>query len=340
MKSMKKKNPVYSVVFALLLAVGLLLTACGESETTEQQENKTIETEQSTLSQEANSAEEQSFPFTFTDATDLEITIEQKPERIITLIPSNTEISFALGLGDNIVGVSDFDTYPEEVEEKDRIGGLTDINVEKIVSLEPDLVLAESTMIGSGGEKFDQLRDAGITVAVIPEANSFRDAYRTIELIAQATGTLDKGEEIIQNMKDKIDETVAKVSDIPEEERPKVWFEYDPTLWTAGNGTFINEMIELLNAENVVGHLNGWFQFSEEEVIALDPDVIIAAYGGTYTMDPVEEVYSRSSWADITAVKENRVYTVDPDVVQRPGPRLVEGLEQFAQVIYPDIFPK
>lgn len=329
---MLQKYKLHSFLIALVVSIALL-TGCGDAEV--DQDENISEDEQTT---EEAVSDEDSFPFTFTDATDTEVTIEEKPERIITTIPSLTEISFALGLEDEIVGVSEFDNYPEEVEEKERIGDLIDVNGEKIISLEPDLVLAESTMLEANDKVFDQLRESDITVAVLDEANSFADVYDTIELIAQATGTVEQGEQIIEEMETSIDDIVAKVENIPEEDRPSVWFEIDPTLWTGGQGTFMNEMVELLNAENVVGDQEGWFEFSEEEVIALDPDVIIASYGGTHTVDPIEEVNSRSSWEDITAIKEDQVYAVEEDIVQRPGPRLVEGLEEFARAIYPEIF--
>src|SRR5690625_1705825 len=117
-----------------------LLSACGDANTTE--EDDVIDEDQT-----AQEAEENLYPITLTDATDTEVTIDEKPERIVTMIPSNTEIAFALGLDDEIVGVNDFDDYPEEVEEKERVGGIVDINVEKVISLEPDLVLGESTML-------------------------------------------------------------------------------------------------------------------------------------------------------------------------------------------------
>lgn len=324
---MMRHNKFYLFLAALLLA---LLTACGGAEPTENNTSKEDATVEETQSEEAV------FPFTFTDATGEEVTIEEKPERIVSLMPSNTETIFALGLGDEIVGVNDYDNYPAEVEEKEKVGG-QEFNVEKVISLEPDLVIGESTMLGVAKESFDQLREAGITVAVTEESNSFEEVYNNIELLSKVTGSVDEGAKIIEEMKSKIEEITEKVSDIPEEEQPTVWFEIDPTLYTGGQGTFMNEMIELLNAKNAVGDMEGWFQFTEEKVVEINPDVIIVTYG-YYIDDAEQEVYNREAWKEITAVKEERVYDVESDLVNRPGPRLTEGLEEFAKAIYPDVF--
>ncbi|MFJ7726870.1 ABC transporter substrate-binding protein [Neobacillus sp. NPDC097160] len=333
-----KNNKFYTLLFALFLAMGLL-TACGGTNTAKQAAATSQEKGQSANdSVKDNLPEETSYPFTFKDATDVEITINKKPERIVSLLPSNTEIAFALGLGDEIIGVSDYDTYPKEVEGKERVGG-QEFNVEKILSLKPDLVLADSTMIGAAGGRIDQLRDAGITVAVIPASDSFAEVYDTIRLIAQATGTKEKADAIINQMRTKVAEIVAKVSHIQEKEQPIVWLEIDPTLWTAGKGTFMNEMIEMLHAKNVAGDMDGWLQLTEEKVIPLNPEVIITTYG-YYIDNPAEQVYIRTAWKDVTAVKEKRVYDVNSEIVNRPGPRLAEGLEEFAKAIYPEIYSK
>ncbi|KAB2328680.1 ABC transporter substrate-binding protein [Cytobacillus depressus] len=340
---MTKNNKFYSLLFSLFLAIGLL-TACGSTDHTKQKVGTSLEKGLSTNDSEAvnpvkdNLREENSYPFTFKDATDVEITIKKKPERIVSLLPSNTEITFALGLGDEVVGVNDYDTYPKEVEGKEKVGG-QEFNVEKVLSLKPDLVLADSTMIGVAGGRFNQLRDAGITVVLIPASDSFAEVYDTIRLIAQVTGTKEKGEAIIDQMKTKVHEIVAKVSQVKEEQQPLVWVEIDPTLWTAGKGTFMNEMIELLHARNAAGIQDGWLQLTEEKVIPLNPEVIITTYG-YYIDNPAEQVYSRTAWKDVTAVKKKQVYDVNSEIVNRPGPRLAEGLEEFAKAIYPEIFPK
>lgn len=325
------QNRIRSFISLLVLIMGLgLLTACGGAEETT---DKSAETAQENEQTESN----ESFPFTFEDATDTEITIEEKPQKIVSVIPSNTEIAFALGLDEEIIGVSDYDNYPKETEEKEKIGGL-DFDVEKVLSLKPDLVLGESSMMGMSGERFEQLRDAGIKVAVVPASNSFADAFDTIELIGKLTGTADESDAIIQKMQEKINSVKEKINEIDKgEEPPNVLVEIDPELWTVGKGTFTHEMIEMLDAKNVADEKEGAFQLAEEEVVPLNPDVIIVTYGD-FVDNPEENVYSRKGWEGIKAVKEKKVYSVDSDSVSRPGPRLADGLEEFAKAIYPDAF--
>lgn len=326
--TMKKQNLLYIILILLFIT---LLTACGGQSTTSSEAN----TEPSNDSSENMSKEEDDiFPFTFTDATGVEVTIEEKPERIVSVVPSITETVFTLGLGDQVVGVSDFDTYPEEVEEKEKIGGIVDFNVEKIISLEPNLVLGDDRL-GITSEGFEQLRDAGIKVAVLPADNSFSDVYNTIELISNLTGTQNEAESIIAAMKERITEVENTVEVIEIDEPSTVYIEIDAEMWTVGSGTFMQEILDILKAENIASDQEDAFQITEEQVVQLNPDIIIATYD---YVDPLEEINNREGWKDVTAVKEKQIHPVDTDLVNRPGPRLADGLEEFAKVIHPDYF--
>jgi iron complex transport system substrate-binding protein len=325
-----KLKKLSALILVLLLAISVI-TGCGN------QEAKEPEKAQQTESVDSNQgAEASAFPVTLTDADGNEITIEKKPERIVSLIPSNTEIAFALGLGEEVVGVTDFDNYPKEVETKEKIGGM-EFNVEKIISLNPDLVLAHASTSQSAEPGLKQIRDAGITVLVVNNATSIEDVYQSIDLIAKATGTADEGEKLINDMKAKFAEIEEKASAIQEGEEAVVWVEVDPTLYTTGKGTFMDEMLTMIHAKNAAGDQEGWVQFTEEDAIKLNPDVIITTYGN-YIENPVEQVLSRKAWVEVNAVKNKRVYDVDPDTVTRSGPRLADGVEELAKAIYPDIF--
>jgi iron complex transport system substrate-binding protein len=273
-----------------------------------------------------NSAVEVNFPVTITDATGTEITIEQTPEEIISLIPSNTEIAYALGLGERIIAVTENDTYPEDVQNKDIIGGFQ-LNFEKIISLNPDLVLAH----GLNGD-IDQLKNAGLTVVVVNNFEAtFEDVFTSIALVAKATGTEGAGERLIKDMEDRLQAVKDQAKEI--ESKKSVWVEIDPTLYTTGQGTFLNEMLTLINATNIAGNEQGWPQFSEEQVINSNPEVIIA----TYT-DAVNTITNRAAWTNIAAVKNKHTYGVNADLYSRAGPRLVEGVEKLAALIYPEKF--
>lgn len=316
-----KKWKQYVWLLALVLTLGL--AACSNNA------EPAKETKQEAKTEEA------AFPVTVKDAVG-DVTIEKEPTKIVSLIPSNTEIAYALGLGDKIVGVSDFDNYPEDVKNKEKIGGM-EFNVEKIISLQPDIVLAHASSAHNSEEGLKQLKDAGITVIVVPNATSFNDVYASIELIGKATGKEKEAADVVQQMKQKIDAIAEKAKEVKEE--ATVWVEVSPApeIYTAGKGTFMDEMLTIIHAKNAAGDQEGWRMFTEEDAVALNPDVIITTYG-YYTSNAVEQVLARPAWKDVPAIKNKRVYDVNSDLVSRPGPRLAEGVEEIAKVVYPDIF--
>lgn len=321
---MKKFN---AFLFALLLTVFALAGCSGA----DQQKVDTA-----TKNETAQQAE-MKFPVTVTDAEEQKVTIEAKPEKIVSLMPSNTEIAFGLDLGEQIVGVSDFDNYPEEATKKEKIGGM-EFNAEKIISLKPDLVLAHESSGQAAEAGLQQLRDAGITVLVINNAAKFAEVYETITLIGTATGEEEKAETLIADMKKKVEDIKTKAQAINEEDKKKVFVEVSPApeLYAAGKNTFIDEMLQIINAKNTVTE-EGWPKMESEAIIKSNPEVIVTTHG-YYTPEPVKNVTSREGWQNITAVKENRVVDVHSDKVTRTGPRLTEGVEELAKAVYPDIF--
>ena len=323
---MKKFN---AFLFTLLLTV-FALAGCGGGNADHQKVDAEAKNET------AKQAETK-FPVTVTDATEQKVTIEAKPEKIVSLMPSNTEIAFGLDLGEQIVGVSDFDNYPEEAAKKEKIGGM-EFNVEKIISLKPDLVLAHESSGETGEAGLQQLRDAGITVLVINNAAKFTEVYETIRLIGTATGEKEQAETLIADMKKKVEDIKTKAQAIKEEDKKTVFVEVSPApeLYAAGKNTFIDEMLQIINAKNTVAE-EGWPKMESEAIIKSNPEVIVTTHG-YYTPEPVKNVTSREGWQNITAVKENRVVDVHSDKVTRTGPRLTEGVEELAKAVYPDIF--
>lgn len=323
---------VLSFFLLLMLTLGLL-AGCGSDSPESEQEPES--TDESTGQTEA---EESAFPLTVTDALDHDMTIDEKPERIVSLIPSNTEIAFALGLEEEIVGVSDHDNYPEAVEKKERVGGL-ELNVEVILSLEPDLVLAHASSAHNSEKALQQIRDAGIDVYVVHDAQQITEAYESVEQIGQVTGTQDKAEDIVSNMKEEFAALREKTKAISDDERKSVFFEVSPVpeLFTAGKNTFFDDLLQVINADNAAKEQDGWVQMDPEAIVQLNPDVIITTYGD-YEDDPAAQVLKRDGWKDMTAVEKEQVYDVPSDIVSRPGPRLAEGAKEIAKVVYPEIF--
>ncbi len=277
------------------------------------------------------------FPVTVTDGMGDDITIQDEPKKIVSLIPSNTEILYELGLGNQVVGVSDFDNYPEEVLEKEKIGGV-EFNIEKIISLTPDLVLAHASTADTMKDGIQQIRDAGIDVVTVNDAADIKGIFDSIDLIGKSTGAEAKAEEIIDSMKERLNLIKEKADTISEAEKRTVFVEVSPApdLYTPGKDTFMNELLETINAENIITE-SGWLPIDEEAVIERNPDVIISTHG-YYTENAVQSIMGRPGWSSITAVKNKQVVDVNSDIVTRTGPRIVEGVEELAEAVYPDVF--
>ncbi|WP_160723314.1 ABC transporter substrate-binding protein [Bacillus sp. USDA818B3_A] len=315
---------LYSLLLITLLTIVLLAGCAGATKQT--QEGK-----------QADSAKVTStFPVTIKDALDNEVVIKQKPERIVSLMPSNTEIAYSLGLGKEIVGVSDYDNYPEDTRNKEKIGG-QEFNTEKIIGLKPDLVLAHASSALIVKDALKQLKDAGIPVLVIANAENFETVYNTIDMIGKATGTNKKTDEVIKGMKDKMAAIQEKAASI--KDKKKVYIEVSPApdIYTTGKNTFMDEMLASIQTKNVAGDQQGWIKVDQEAIIQKNPDVVITTYG-YYVKNPVEQVLSRKGWDNINAVKNKQVIDVNSDIMNRPGPRVVEGVEALAKAIYPDVF--
>ncbi|MDN5366124.1 MAG: cobalamin transport system substrate-binding protein, partial [Thermacetogenium sp.] len=258
---------------------------------------------------------------------------DKPPQRIISLAPNNTEILFALGVGERVVGVTTYCDYPEEAKEKARIGDLQG-NSEEIVALQPDLVVAKWTL---NKNMVDKLRKLNIPVLCV-EPESIEGVYRAIEMIALVTGTEEVGEKIIADMKKEIAEVQEKIAGIPEEQRVRVFIEVgtDP-LFTAGNKTFVDELVRLAGGINVASEIDGYQMYSSESVIEKNPDVILAP--DSYYVDVEQVINERPGWDQIKAVREGRVITkIDPNLINRPGPRSAQAVKLIAEAFYPDLF--
>jgi len=288
---------------AALLSLALILTACSPSEQTPV------------------------INYVFDDLGRL-VAINGTPQRIISLAPSNTEILFALGLGDKVVGVTDWCNYPPEAQNKTKVGGYANPDIEKIVALNPDLILAG---YGNPIEVVYTLAGLGLTVFGI-KTTDLDDLLNDIRRIGEITDKEVEAQALTSEMENRIQAVTNVTSEL--EERPKVFYLISQDLWTAGSGTFIHELIEKAGGVNICQNITGYTMISIEEVIARDPEIIItSSWPGVY------EWAMNSTELEVTAARQSgSVYTCDDDLVQRPGPRLVEGLEWFAHFIHPEIF--
>lgn len=275
---------------------------------------------------------------TVNDALGNEVTVVENPERIVSLMPSITETVFALGKGDKLVGRTDWCNYPEQVTEIESVGGL-EFDIEKTISLKPDLVLSHESGANSAAEGLEQLRSAGIAVVVINDDTSISDVLDSIEMVGLVIGASEKSQQLTAEMNANFTAISEKAATIPEEEKATVWVEISPApdIYTTGQGTFLHELLEMINADNAAGNQDGWVAFTEEDAVSLNPDVIVTTYG-YYIENAADKLKSRQGWKEVTAIKNDRVYDVHSDKVTRSGPRLVEGVEELASMVYPQIF--
>ncbi len=270
-----------------------------------------------------------------TDQMGREVIFEDVPQRIISLSPSNTEVVFALGLADRVVGVTDYCNYPPEALEKDVVGGFSTPSIERIVELEPELILASTIH----EEEVTRLEGLGLPVLVV-ESSMLIDLYKSISLIAEVTGIADDGEALIESMQKRIYAVESVVAGIDPEDQVRVYYEvYSDPLMSAGKGAFINEIISLAGGVNIFGDIDENYPTISAEVVAeRQPEIILFPdYHGTadFVLDSMTD---RPGWESIPAVRENRVYAISDDAFARPGPRVVDAVEEAAGIFYPELF--
>ncbi|MBA7495784.1 Vitamin B12-binding protein [subsurface metagenome] len=273
-------------------------------------------------------------PGTYTDDMGRAVTIDKIPQRIVSHVPSITEMLFALGLGEKVVGVSDYCDYPEEAKLKPNVGNYFNPSIESIVALDPDLVLTDGH-----SESIKGLAGVGITFFVI-DPKDIDGIFEDIELLGRVTSTEGRARKLIKDMKKDMSDVVNRVKDAPP---VRVFYIIDATdlnnPWTVGPGSFADSLITMAGGENIAAQATGaWVQFSLEAIVASDPEIIIlpAKHGTVFTSPEV--LMGHPAWREITAVKEGRICIIDGDLVDRPGPRIIQGLKEIARIIYPELF--
>ena len=265
--------------------------------------------------------------FTVTDMTGREITFEKPVEKAVALTASDCEIIFALGAEEVLVGRGEYCDYPPEVTDIPSVQSGYDTNIEQIIALEPE-VLFMATMAQTQ-EQVEQLEKAGIKV-VVSDAQDIAGTYTAIAMIGQILGKDEEAEQIIDAMKNAFEEIAENKLD----GEKTIYFEVSPLQWglyTAGTGTFMNEVAEMMGLKNCFADVSGWAPISEEQVLERNPDYIltITMYFGEGPT-PEEEITARPGWENVTAVKNGDILNLVNNELSRPAPRLVEG----AQMLY------
>jgi iron complex transport system substrate-binding protein len=254
------------------------------------------------------------------------------PQRIVSLAPSNTEFLFAIGLGDRVVGVTEYCNYPDAASRVERVAGFSTLSAEKIASVEPDLVLAAR---GNDLEGLEMVRKMGIPVFAI-DVQSVDQLVEVVRRIGRITGADAAAGELADSLHGRII-TVRQAISESKAERPKVfWGFWGEPIYTAGAGTIIDDVIHQAGGDNVGRSAPGsWPQIGLEALVALAPEVIIttSSPGGVDAMaGQIDRLRSFEGWKSLPAVKSGRVHFIEGDLLTRPGPRLIEALEQLALI--------
>ncbi len=264
--------------------------------------------------------------FVVEDATGNEIRFDEPPERIVSFMASNTELLFHLEVGERIVGVDDFSDYPEEAVAIQNVGDSLEVDYEKIVDLEPDVMVITEAVI----HMRDEMENYGIK-CFVTGGNTLEDVYSDLELLGEMCGVPERGEEKAQELREDMNDITEDTKDLPEYERVDVLYISGifEGINTPGEGTFQNTLFTNAGFNNIASDKIGWATISEEDIVMRDPDVIIAPY---YLEESISEYTEKDSWQDITAVVEDEIHFVDGDIMSRPGPRIVEAQETLVDI--------
>ena len=273
---------------------------------------------------------------TLIDGLDREVALQGSAQRIVSIAPSNTEILFAIGAGEQVVGRDDVSDYPQEALDVTSVGSTYgDLNTEAILALEPDLVLAATI---TSPEQIEALEALGISVYLLSNPTDFTGLLENIRTVGILTGKEVEAEALAKSLEARIDAVAEIVSDA---ERVRVFYEVDgtdPTApWTTGTDTFQDVMIDFVGGENIATDITGWGQMNLEEIVIQNPQVVIFGEG-PWVPTTSESFSERSGWGEIAAVENGHVYGIDTNWVDRPGPRLVDALEQMALMIHPELY--
>ncbi|HVC33519.1 MAG TPA: ABC transporter substrate-binding protein [Chloroflexota bacterium] len=276
------------------------------------------------------------FPVTVTDDDGDTVTFDRPPQRIVSLSPGHTETLYALGLGDRVIVTDTYSDYPPENKPRAKLHTYPKPNAEVLVSLRPDLIVD----LVEGHDFTQQMNARGIKVLkLFPK--TFDGTLKDIELLGRVTGTEARAQRITADMRERAAVVVAKTKDAP---TPRVLYELDasdPTRpFVAGPGGFFGDLVPMAGGANVFADLRTpSAQVSAEQIIARDPQIIILGDANApYNAQTPAMVKARTGWSQISAVRENTIYEINDAYLSRPGPRLIDGLEQMAKIIHPELF--
>lgn len=272
------------------------------------------------------------FPVAVKDQDGRAFTVAARPKAIISFSPGITEILFAIGAGPQVIAADQFSDFPPEAKALKTRVKYTNPDVESALALNPDLVVMSRAQRTS----VERFRAAGLPVFYAPEPDTLDAVVESVRMWGQLTGHPAEAELVATDMRKRIDATLAKVASVPE--GPRAYYELSDSLFSVGDQSFIGSMLTLLKAKNVAtGAPTSFPQLTAEAVIARDPQVIFLADAASAGQS-LETLKKRPGWTSISAVKDGKVHPVNPDIGNRPGPRIVLALEELGRLLYPELF--
>jgi len=262
------------------------------------------------------------FPLSVTDSRGREIVFDEPPARIIAFDSAVVETLFAIGEGARVIGTHDFVTYPPEADDIPRLGSAFSINIEQSVALKPDLIFLFSDGF------VDELESAGLKVLYQESlTNDFTRVADTVRLWGRITGALEPAEEVSAAFEKRVEVLQTVFGSV--NDGPSV-FQDEGELWTPGPDTLFGEVFELLKLNNIAHDVDGYAQLSPEIIVERNPDIVIASYGDSFS--------TNAAFSDVRAVKDERIYAPSSDALSIAGPRFVDGVEELARFVYPELF--
>ncbi|UDI78991.1 ABC transporter substrate-binding protein [Staphylococcus taiwanensis] len=299
-------------VWFVLIALMLVLAACGQSGQNNQGDKHNDSNKTTKQSASKNSP---------------------SYKRIVSLIPSNTEILYRLGLGKDIVGVSTVDDYPKNVKKGKKQFDAMNLNKESLLKAKPDLILAHESQKGSAKKVLDSLEKSGVKVVFVKDAQSLNQTYDTFKQIGKVTGREKEAADLVDETKKNVDKVIKSVPRHHKSQSVFMEVSSKPEIYTAGKDTFFNDMLNKLDAKNSFSNIEGWKAVDKESIIKKNPDILISTEGISKA-DYYKILKKRDGFKQINAIKNERVETVNGDEISRPGPRIDEGLKELRDAIY------
>ncbi|MGD0707419.1 MAG: cobalamin-binding protein [Anaerolineaceae bacterium] len=274
---------------------------------------------------------------TLTDGLQRSVTLAGPAQRVVSLAPSNTEILFAISAGVQVVGRDEFSDYPTEAKSLPSVGGsMSNYNLEAIAALHPDLVLAAQI---NTQDQVKAIENLGITVYYLANPTDLNGLYANLETVGELTGHSSDAATLVASLQQRVSKVEDALANVTQ--KPLVYYELDGTdpakPWTPGPNTFLTQLVKLAGGRSVGEALTSdYAQISLEDLLVQNPDIILlgdAAYGTT-----AAQVMQRTGWSTLAAVKANKIYAFDDNLISRPGPRMIDGLEALAKLLHPEVF--